>query len=302
MSTSRMNSCPRPHILQKSRFYCGRPSHALRERGKVTSEHPPATKMNRAHIRLQNVGKTYQTKSGVIEACADVTIDIRQSEFVAIVGPSGCGKTTILKMVAGLIPYSSGTITIGDKLVDRPQTDVGIVFQDAIMLDWRNVLSNVKLQIDIRHMDRVKYETIATNLLNATGLRGFEKRRPCELSGGMRQRVAICRALVHNPSLLLMDEPFGALDALTRDQMNLDLQRIWYENKKTVLFVTHSIPEAVFLADRVFVMAPSPTKIRESIEIKLPRPRNLEIRETPEFTAYIHRITQLFYQMGILRS
>src|SRR5438128_632600 len=131
--------------------------------------------MNRAHIRLQNVGKIYQTQSGVIEACADVTIDIRQSEFVAIVGPSGCGKTTILKMVAGLIPYSSGTITIGDKLVDRPQTDVGIVFQDAIMLDWRNVLSNVMLQIDIRRMDRVKYESIAMNLLNATGLGGFEK-------------------------------------------------------------------------------------------------------------------------------
>src|SRR6266487_693916 len=176
MSTSRMNSCPNPHIVQKSRFSSGRTSHPLRERGKVISEHPPTTKMNRAHIRLQNVGKTYQTKSGVIEACADVTIDIRQSEFVAIVGPSGCGKTTILKMVAGLIPYSSGTITIGDKLVDRPQTDVGIVFQDAIMLDWRNVLSNVMLQIDIRHMDRVKYESVAMNLLNATGLGGFEKK------------------------------------------------------------------------------------------------------------------------------
>jgi NitT/TauT family transport system ATP-binding protein len=146
------------------------------------------------------------------------------------------------------------------------------------------------------------YERRARELLNLVGLSGCEKKYPFELSGGMRQRVAICRALVHNPNLLLMDEPFGALDALTRDQMNLDLQRIWYENKKTVLFVTHSIPEAVFLGDRVFVMAPSPTKIRESIEIKLPRPRNLEIRETPEFAAYIHRITQLFYQMGILRS
>ena len=134
--------------------------------------------MNRPHIRLQNVGKSYQTKDGVIEACADVNIDIKESEFVAIVGPSGCGKTTILKMVAGLIPYTSGTITIGDKVVDRPQTDVGIVFQDAIMLDWRNVLSNVMLQIDIRHMDRVKYEAVAIGLLNATGLAGFEKKRP----------------------------------------------------------------------------------------------------------------------------
>src|SRR6516162_7258783 len=170
----------------------------------------PATKMNRAHIRLQNVGKIYQTKSGVIEACADVTIDIRQSEFVAIVGPSGCGKTTILKMVAGLIPYSSGTIKVGDKLVDRPQTDVGIVFQEAIMLDWRDVLANVMLQIDIRKMDRAKYEPVARSLLKATGLEGFENKKPYELSGGMRQRVSICRALVHGPAMLLMDEPFGA--------------------------------------------------------------------------------------------
>src|SRR5438034_118750 len=160
--------------------------------------------MNLPHIRLQNVGKTYRTRDGVIEACADVNIDIGQSEFVAIVGPSGCGKTTILKMVAGLIPFSTGTIAIGGKRVDRPQTDVGIVFQDAIMLDWRNVLSNVMLQIDIRHMDRVKYETVAMDLLKATGLGGFEKKRPYELSGGMRQRVSTCRALVHEPSVLFM--------------------------------------------------------------------------------------------------
>ncbi len=239
--------------------------------------------MNRAHIQLQNVGKTYQTKSGVIEACADVTIDIRQSEFVAIVGPSGCGKTTILKMVAGLIPYSSGTITIGDKLVDRPQTDVGIVFQDAIMLDWRNVLSNVMLQIDIRHMDRVKYESVAMNLLNATGLGGFEKKRPYELSGGMRQRVSICRALVHDPSLLLMDEPFGALDALTREQIAMDIQRL----------------EAVLLADRVVVMGPRPGRIVEVINIDLPRPRRLD-KLPAEFNDYAGRIREIFKSKGVL--
>jgi NitT/TauT family transport system ATP-binding protein len=164
------------------------------------------------------------------------------------------------------------------------------------------VRANILVQPEFRGLRVKDYEKRAQELLNLVGLSGCEEKYPWELSGGMRQRVAICRALVHNPSLLLMDEPFGALDALTRDQMNLDLQRIWYENKKTVLFVTHSIPEAVFLGDRVFVMAPSPTKIRESIEIKLPRPRSLEIRETPQFSAYIHRITQLFYQMGILRS
>ena len=214
--------------------------------------------MSEPHIRLQNVGKTYQTKDGAIEACTDINLDIKQSEFVAIVGPSGCGKTTILKMVAGLIPYTSGTITVGDKRVDRPQTDVGIVFQDAIMLDWRDVLANVMLQIDIRNMDRAKYEAIARNLLKATGLEGFEKKKPYELSGGMRQRVSICRALVHGPSMLLMDEPFGALDALTREQISMDIQRLWMETRKTALHITHSIPEAVLLADRVVVMGPRP--------------------------------------------
>ena len=293
-----MNFFLNPHILQKNRSSGGRPSHALRERGKAISEHP-ATKMNRAHIRLQNVGKIYQTKSGAIEACADVTIDIRQSEFVAIVGPSGCGKTTILKMVAGLVPYSSGTITIGDKLVDRPQTDVGIVFQDAIMLDWRNVLSNVMLQIDIRHMDRVKYESVAMNLLNATGLGGFEKKRPYELSGGMRQRVSICRALVHDPSLLLMDEPFGALDALTREQIAMDIQRLWMDSRKTALYITHGIPEAVLLADRVVVMGPRPGRIVEVINIDLPRPRRLD-KLPADFNDYAGRIREIFKSKGVL--
>jgi len=265
----------------------------------VGSQSILGNKMNRAHIRLQNVGKIYQTKSGAIEACADVTIDIRQSEFVAILGPSGCGKTTILKMVAGLVPYSSGTITIGDKLVERPQTDVGIVFQDAIMLDWRNVLSNVMLQIDIRHMDRVKLESVAMNLLNATGLEGFEKKRPYELSGGMRQRVSICRALVHDPSLLLMDEPFGALDALTREQIAMDIQRLWMESRKTALHITHSIPEAVLLADRVVVMGPRPGRIVEVINIDLPRPRRLD-KLPADFNDYAGRIREIFKSKGVL--
>ena len=255
--------------------------------------------MNRPHIRLENVGKTYHSRDGAVEACADVNIDIKQSEFVAIVGPSGCGKTTILKMVAGLIPYSSGTITIGDKLVDRPQTDVGIVFQDAIMLDWRNVLSNVMLQIDIRHMDRGKYEAFAKSLLKATGLAGFEHKRPYELSGGMRQRVSICRALVHNPSLLLMDEPFGALDALTREQIAMDIQRLWMDTRKTALHITHSIPEAVLLADRVVVMGPRPGRIVEIIDIDLPRPRRLD-KLPAAFNDYAGHIREIFKAKGVL--
>jgi NitT/TauT family transport system ATP-binding protein len=234
--------------------------------------------MNRPHIRLQNVSKTYQTKSGVVEACTDINIDIRQSEFIAIVGPSGCGKTTILKMVAGLIPYSSGTITIGD---------------------WRNVLSNVMLQIDIRHMDRVKYQAVAMNLLKATGLGGFEKKRPYELSGGMRQRVSICRALVHDPSLLLMDEPFGALDALTREQIAMDIQRLWMDTRKTALHITHSIPEAVLLADRVVVMGPRPGRIVEIIDIDLPRPRRLD-KLPAEFNNYAGHIREIFKSKGVL--
>jgi NitT/TauT family transport system ATP-binding protein len=255
--------------------------------------------MTQPHIRLQNVSKTYKTKNGIVEACADINLDIKQSEFVAIVGPSGCGKTTIMKMVAGLTSYSSGTIDIGDQRVDRPQTDVGIVFQDAILLDWRDVLSNVMLQIDIRRMDRAKYESVAMNLLKATGLEGFEKKKPYELSGGMRQRVSICRALVHDPNMLMMDEPFGALDALTREQIAMDIQRLWMEKRITALHITHSIPEAVLLADRVVVMGPRPGRIVEIIDIDLPRPRRLD-KLPPAFNDYSGRIRDIFKAKGVL--
>ena len=255
--------------------------------------------MAEPHIRLQDVGKVYDTEDGVVEACAGVTFDIGQSEFVAIVGPSGCGKTTILKMVAGLVPFSSGSITIGGKPVDRPQTDVGIVFQDAILLDWRNVLENVMLQVDIRHLDRATFEPIARDLIKATGLQGFEGRKPFELSGGMRQRVSICRALVHDPHLLMMDEPFGALDALTREQISMDIQRLWMEKRKTALHITHSIPEAVLLADRVVVMGPRPGRIVEIIDIDLPRPRRLD-KLPPQFNEYAGRIRDIFKAKGVL--
>jgi NitT/TauT family transport system ATP-binding protein len=251
------------------------------------------------YIRLSDVGKVYDTQDGVVEACAGVTLDIRQSEFVAVVGPSGCGKTTILKMVAGLVPRSSGRITVGGKLVDRPQTDVGIVFQDAILLDWRDVLANVMLQVDIRRLDRARYEPVARHLIEATGLRGFEASKPYELSGGMRQRVSICRALLHDPPLLLMDEPFGALDALTREQISMDIQRVWMEKRKTALHITHSIPEAVLLADRVVVMGPRPGRIVEIIDIDLPRPRRLD-KLPPQFNQYAGRIRDIFKAKGVL--
>jgi len=251
------------------------------------------------YIRLQGVGKRYETKDGPVEACAEIDLDIRRSEFVAIVGPSGCGKTTILKMVAGLVPHSAGSITVGGKAVDRPLTDVGVVFQESILLDWRDVLSNVMLQIDIRGMDAAAGEPVARQLLQATGLAGFEHKKPYELSGGMRQRVSICRALVHDPPLLLMDEPFGALDALTREQISMDIQRIWMDKRKTAIHITHSIPEAVLLADRVVVMGPRPGRIVEIIEIDLPRPRRLD-KLPAKFNDYAGRIREIFKSKGVL--
>ena len=255
--------------------------------------------MSDPHIRLRGVGKTYESKDGPVDACGEINLDIRQSEFVAIVGPSGCGKTTILKMVAGLVPYSAGSITVGGARVQRPLTDVGIVFQEAILLDWRSVLSNVMLQIDIRGRDAAAGEREARHLLEITGLSGFENKKPYELSGGMRQRVSICRALVHDPPMLLMDEPFGALDALTREQISMDIQRIWMEKRKTAIHITHSIPEAVLLADRVVVMGPRPGRIVEIIDIDLPRPRRLD-RLPAKFNDYAGRIREIFKSKGVL--
>jgi NitT/TauT family transport system ATP-binding protein len=202
-------------------------------------------------------------------------------------------------MVAGLVPHTAGTITVGGRKVERPLTDVGIVFQEAILLDWRSVLSNVMLQIDIRGRDAAAGEREARHLLEITGLSGFENKKPYELSGGMRQRVSICRALVHDPPMLLMDEPFGALDALTREQISMDIQRIWMEKRKTAIHITHSIPEAVLLADRVVVMGPRPGRIVEIIDIDLPRPRRLD-RLPAKFNDYAGRIREIFKAKGVL--
>ena len=255
--------------------------------------------MAEPYIRLRGVGKSYDTKDGSVQACADVDLDVRHSEFVAFVGPSGCGKTTILKMVAGLVPYSAGEVSVGGRRGDRPLTDVGIVFQEPILLDWRDVLSNVLLQVDIRKLPRAEGEAVARQLLQQTGLAGFEHKKPYELSGGMRQRVSICRALVHDPPLLLMDEPFGALDALTREQISMDIQRVWMDKRKTAIHITHSIPEAVLLADRVVVMGPRPGRIVEIIDIDLPRPRRLD-RLPERFNQYAGRIREIFKSKGVL--
>jgi len=254
-------------------------------------------------VRIDRVRKVYETRGDPVTALEECTLEFKPGEFVSVVGQSGCGKSTLMQMVAGLIPPTAGTITIGDRQVKGPYTDLGIVFQEPVLLDWRKVLGNILLQVELRKgFDKKAYRGRARELIDLVGLTGFENRYPFELSGGMRQRVAICRALLHEPPLLLMDEPFGALDALTRDQLNLDLQSIWMGSGKTVMFVTHAISEAIFLADRVVVFSARPGRVVEVLDVDLPRPRHLSIRETPEFGRYANEIRRVFSSLGILRD
>ena len=260
----------------------------------------------RAYVELAGVAKTYRRGHGATaretEALAAVDLAIRDGEFLAIVGPSGCGKSTLLRLVAGLHLPSAGEVRVGGRLVDRPQTDVGVVFQSPVLLDWRNVLDNVLVQVELRGLKPRAYRERALRLLAQVGLAEFVDRFPRELSGGMRQRVAIARALIHDAPLLLFDEPFGALDALTREQMRLDLEALWLSARKTVVFITHSIDEAVLLADRVVVMSPRPGRIEQVIEIRMPRPRGLEARRHPAFVDAAERITQIFLARGVLHG
>ena len=261
---------------------------------------PAAQTAARSLIALTDVAKTYRTRDGDVESLKPLTFEIGDGEFMAIVGPSGCGKSTLLKMVGGLLPMSQGRIALNGRDVSGPPDDVGFVFQAPVLLAWRTVLAHVMLQIEMRHLPREKYLPKAHALLKMVGLGDFERKLPWQLSGGMQQRASICRALVHDPAVLLMDEPFGALDAMTRERMNLELQRIWYETRKTVLFITHSIPEAVFLADRVLVMTERPGAIAAIYEVPLPRPRSLGVMGDPAFVALTQTIRRHFYSQGTL--
>lgn len=244
-------------------------------------------------IQIVDVSKVYTTVGGEeIPALEKVSLEVREKEFVAIVGPSGCGKSTFLKIIAGLLPVTTGKVTIEGKLVNGPQQGVGMVFQTPVLLQWRRVLENVMLPIEILDMNSKSYRKEALALLNLVGLQGFENKYPFELSGGMQQRVSICRALICDPPLLLMDEPFGALDALTRDDMNLELLRIWETKKKTAIFVTHSIPEAVFLADRVLVMSARPGRFVADETIELERPRRMDTKFSEKYVDYVRRISR----------
>ena len=241
-------------------------------------------------IVLDGVGMTYGAASGPVEALRDVTLEVGRGELVAVVGPSGCGKSTLLRIVAGLRPPTAGTVAVDGRPVTRPIPAVGMVFQSPVLLKWRTVRDNVLLAAELAGLPPVAHRARAEALLALVGLGDFADKRPRELSGGMQQRVSLCRALLLDPPLLLMDEPFGALDAMTRDELNLELLRIWGEGsraRKTIVFVTHSIAEAAFLADRVVVMTPRPGRIACTVAVPLPRPRTVATRAAPEFGALV---------------
>jgi NitT/TauT family transport system ATP-binding protein len=264
-----------------------------------TSGEPVAASCNTA-ISIEGVVQRFAIKSGAVQALSAVDLAIAASEFVSVVGPSGCGKSTLMRIVAGLVRPTSGTVRVAGRLVDRPAPNVGMVFQRATLLPWRNVVGNIALQLEMRGLSPARHEARLQELIALTGLGGFEKALPHELSGGMQQRVSLCRALIHDPAILLMDEPFGALDAMTREAMNLELQRVWLESRKTVLFVTHSISEAVFLSDRVVVMTPRPGRIAQIIPVDLPRPRGFAMIGWPGFVQAVTEVRETLEATGMI--
>jgi len=245
-------------------------------------------------LEFDRVTMRYTTQARrQLVALQDCSAIVYRDEFVAIVGPSGCGKSTLLKIASRVLDGTQGEVRFEGQPLKRPTSRIGMVFQQPILLPWRTVLDNVLFPIDMMGRSLRDSEPVARDLLELVGLAGFESAMPGELSGGMQQRVAICRALVYDPSVLLMDEPFAALDAMTREELGMELLRIWDERRKTVLFVTHSIPEAILLADRVFVMTARPGRIAACIPIDLPRPRDLSMVSTPEYAQYAQEIRDL---------
>jgi NitT/TauT family transport system ATP-binding protein len=254
-------------------------------------------------ISISNVSKSFgEEEDDPFLALKEVSVDIEAGEFISVVGPSGCGKSTLMLMVAGLLKRSRGDIVVAGNSVTKPITDVGIAFQDHLLLEFRNAIDNVTLQADIRGLPRKKIEARAKELFQQLRLTHAMKKYPRQLSGGMRQRVSLVRTLVHDPPVLLMDEPFGALDALTRLQVRMDLEALWLRRRPTVLFITHSVEEAVGLSDRILVMSPSPGEVVEEIKVELPRPRPIVLGDAPEFAAYVDRIHRHFERMGVLHS
>ena len=250
--------------------------------------------MDEPFIHLAGVKKVYRTRGADFIAVSEATFDVDAGELVSLVGPSGCGKTTLLKILAGLHSHEAGDVRIGSPTQPfDPSRDIGMVFQQPLLLKWRRVIDNVLLPAEILGLPAAASRARARDLLTLVGLQGSEDKFPYELSGGMQQRAAIARALIHDPKLILMDEPFGALDALTREKMNLELLRIWREAKKTILFVTHGISEAVFLGTRVVVLTAGPARMADNFRVDLPHPRTLDIKTGEKFGEYSRRIYRL---------
>ena len=249
-------------------------------------------------IAVEQVSRVFTSGARKVAALENISFDIQAGNFVSIVGPSGCGKSTLLKIISGLLPASSGKVLVSGRPVEQPLENAGMVFQAPVLLKWRSVLGNVLLPVEFAKLDVAGYTEKARGLIKLVGLAGFEEMYPHELSGGMQQRASLCRALVTDPQLLLMDEPFGALDAMTRDDLDLELLRIWEERRKTVLFVTHSIQEAVFLSDQVFVMSARPGRLLETIPIELARPRTMEMMSAVKFGQYTLKIRALLAAAG----
>ena len=247
------------------------------------------------HVLVDRVAKTFETADASVEALREVSLDIRDHEFVTLIGPSGCGKSTLLRIIGGLIDPTSGSVHLRGRSPKEAQRtkDIGFVFQQPALLPWRTVERNIELPFEVNKSAGDDRLCSTDEILQLVGLAAFAKAHPYQLSGGMQQRVAIARALIFDPSLMLMDEPFGALDEITRAGMRYELLRIWGDTKKTVLFVTHSIPEAIVLSDRVVVISPRPGEIREIIDIKLPRPRNEDMESAPEFVRIADRLRHL---------
>jgi NitT/TauT family transport system ATP-binding protein len=247
-------------------------------------------------IAVRNLGRTFLLNGQPLEALRGVSLEVYSREFVSIVGRSGCGKSTLVNIIGGLLPPSGGAVEVQGRPVTGPPEAIGMVFQSPVLLPWRTVLDNVLLPVEILGLPREPALRAARDLLALAGLQDFAGAFPHALSGGMQQRVAICRALVFDPEILIMDEPFGALDAMTREEMGSELLRLWHERRKTVLFVTHSISEAVFLSDRVIVMTPRPGRIGEALAIDLPRPRDLHVRALPRFAEYELRVRRRIFE------
>jgi NitT/TauT family transport system ATP-binding protein len=257
-------------------------------------------------VQVRGLSKQFASRTSESTQALDmVDLNVQEHEFVSLLGPSGCGKSTLLKIVAGLIKPTDGEVRIFGEPVDGPIESLGYAFQEDLLLPWRDVLDNVMLQVDFRkslHGKRAEFRDRARDLLTRVGLEGFEHHLPRQLSGGMRQRVALCRALIHDPDLLLLDEPFAAVDAITRDQIAFDLQRIWMDSRKTVIFVTHNIAEAVFLSDRVVIFSPRPGRIAAVEDISLGRPRTPADRDSEETVVHIRRIRGELQKMGLYKS